>query len=514
MSVFLGLDIGTTSTIGVLIDAAGRILSRAARPVTLHAPHANWAEEDTGEWWRNVAEVVGELMAESGIPASKIAGAGVTGMLPAVVLVDEHGQALRRSIQQNDARAVEELATLRGRMDENDFLGRSGTGYSQQLVGPKLMWLKTHEPEIMRRARYVMGASDYITSRLTATVQVEHNWALESGFVNVATGGYDDRLIAICEVDPALMPPIRDSHELVGAITAKAAAYLGLNSGIPVVAGCADHVASAFACGASADGDLVIKFGGSADILLSSERRIVDRRLFIDYHIVPGMFFSNGCMAAGGNLLNWIIASFAGGEVLSAQRAELTMHQWLDRLAAPCETELLFLPYILGEKTPLMDPFARGTIVGLGLHHGLGDVWRAALEGIVFGMRHHVDVFAEHGISLGRVFASDGGAESDLWLQIAADVLERPVEHRRHPGSALGAAFVAAVGAGAMTDWSKISAYVETGRTFFPNPEAIPRYRHKYRLWRETYDRLKTLYPRIPMPGPGTVQPAADGYRQ
>jgi xylulokinase len=498
MALFLGLDIGTTSTSGILIDDVGGILGVVSRPVTLYSQYANWAEEDTEEWWRNAGEIVRELVARNGAAADKIAGAGVTGMLPAVILVDDSGTAIRRSIQQNDARAVEELDTFRSGMEESAFVGLTGTGYSQQLVGPKLMWLREHEPEAFRRTRYVMGASDYITSLLTSTFQGEHNWALESGFVDLATGCYDERLLELAQVDIQLLPPIRKSHQLVGAITARAAAHLGIPPGIPVVAGCADHVSSAFVCSAANNGDLVVKFGGAADILLSTDRAIADRRLYIDHHIVPGLFFSNGCMAAGGNLLNWIIRNWAGGEVLAADNAGLTPHQWLDRMATPVETELLFLPYILGEKTPLMDPYARGTIIGLGLHHTLGDVWRAALESIVFGMRHHVEIFAENKLTVTRVFAADGGAASDLWLQIAADVLELPVKRvDRHPGSCLGAAFIAGVATGAINNWSKIGDYVGEGPTFHPNLESLRRYRHKYRLWRETYDRLKSFYPKM-----------------
>lgn len=498
MALFLGLDIGTTSTIGILIDDAGRTLGVASRPVTLYSQYANWAEEDTEEWWQNAAEIVRELVTRRGAAADKIVGAGVTGMLPAVILVDNSGRAIRRSIQQNDARAIDALHKFQRGMEESAFVGLTGTGYSQQLVGPKLMWLREHEPEVFRRTRYVMGASDYITSLLTSTFQVEHNWALESGFVDLTTGCYHERLLELAQVDPRLLPPIRKSHQLVGAITARAAAHLGVAPGIPVVAGCADHVASAFVCRAASNGDLVIKFGGAADILLTADKAIADRRLYIDHHIVPGLFFSNGCMAAGGNLLNWICRNWAGGEALAAGNSGLTLHQWLDRMATPIATELLFLPYILGEKTPLMDPYARGTIIGLGLHHTLGDVWRAALEGIVFGMRHHVEIFAENKLAVARVFATDGGAASDLWLQIAADVLELPIKRvDRHPGSCLGAAFIAAVATGAINDWSKIGDYVEEGSTFHPTLESIKRYRHKYRLWRETYDRLKSLYPRM-----------------
>lgn len=500
MPHLLGLDIGTTSTIGILIDGEGATLAVESRPATLRSDHPGWAEEDTAEWWANAGAIAKALIAKTGLDPRSIAGIGATGMLPAVILVDAGGRALRRSIQQNDARATAELETFRARMSEEAFLTLTGTGYSQQLVGPKLMWLMAHEPGAFARATSVMGASDYITHRLTGTRQVEHNWALELGFVALATGRYDPRLIGMAGIEPALLPPIRRSHELVGGLTAEAAHHTGLAEGTPVVAGCADHVASAFVCGASGDGDLVIKFGGAGDILLSSGKPITDRRMFIDHHIVPGLYFPNGCMAASGSLLNWIVREWGGAAVAEAKAAGVTPHQWLDGQAAniPAASDLLFLPYVLGEKTPLMDPFARGTLVGLGLHHTLAYVWRAALEGVVFGFRHHVEVWAERGVSVTRVLAADGGAASDLWLQIAADALERPVTRiDKHPGSCLGAAFVAGMGVGILDDWSAIGRYVAPGRTFQPNAEASRVLASKYRLWRETYERLRTLYPAL-----------------
>lgn len=500
MAILLGFDIGTTSTIGILIDERGNTLATADRPVRLYAENANWAEEDPDQWWHNVGEVSRELIRRANLPADAVSAIGVTGMLPAIVLLDADSKVIRRSIQQNDARAITELQRFSAGMPEDEFLALAGTGYSQQLVGPKLMWLREREPGIFKKARWVVGASDFITAQLTGTLQVEHNWALESGFVNLASGNYDTRLTELADIDQALLAPIRESDEVIGELTPQAARHLGLREGIPVVAGCADHVASAFVCGASNNGDMVIKFGGAADILLSSNKPIRDRRLFMDYHIVPGLFFPNGCMAAGGNLLNWIIENLGAREAEKARDAGMTPHQWLDKKADRSQAELLFLPYILGEKTPLMDPHARGTLVGLGLHHNLADIWRAALEGIVFGMRHHMDTFLECGLSVTSVKAADGGAASDLWLQIAADVLERPVQRiDKHPGSCLGAAFVAGMGIGVLSDWSKIEGYVELGREFLPQKAESAGYAKKYENWRDTYRRLQTLYPKLPI---------------
>ena len=500
MALLLGLDIGTTSTIGIVIDDQGATLAIESRPVSFHSDHANWAEEEPEQWWANVGEICRALLARTGIAPGDIAGIGVTGMLPAVILLDAEGRPLRRSIQQNDARAMAELEQYRAAMPESHFLALTGTGYSQQLVGPKLMWLRRHEPGVFARATQVLGASDYITYRLSGSLQVEHNWALESGFVNIATGAYDERLMTLAGIDTGLLPPICRSHGIVGAVTAEAARHTGLRAGIPIVAGCADHVASAFVCGAARNGDLVIKFGGAGDILLSSDKPVADRRLFVDYHIVPGLYFPNGCMAASGTFLNWIVANWAGGEREAAHKAGLSIHQWLDRKAAevPAATDLLFLPYVLGEKTPLMDPHARGTLVGLGLHHDLRHVWRAALEGVVFGFRHHVDVFAECGLAVTQVFAADGGAASDLWLQIAADAIGRPVARiDRHPGSCLGAAFVAGMGLGVLKDWGEISRYVARGRVFTPDSANAAALDAKYALWRDTYRRLQSLYPAL-----------------
>lgn len=500
MALLLGLDIGTTSTVGIVIDSEGATLGVASRPATLYTPELNWAEEDPAEWWANVGAISRELVSTCGFRPEAIAGIGVTGMLPAIVLLDGQGAVLRRSIQQNDARAVRELERFAAGMAESEFLALTGTGYSQQLVGPKLMWLREHEPEIFAAVQHVFGASDYVTWMVTNSVGIEHNWALKSGFSALFDGVFDDRLLALAGIERAILPPIRQSQEIVGTVTAAAARHLGLAPGIPVVAGCADHVASAFVCGARRNGDLVLKFGGAADILLAADRPVTDRRLFIDHHIVPGLWFPNGCMASGGNLLNWILARFAGAEAAEARAAGRSPHQWLDAMASEAGPggDLLFLPYILGEKTPLMDPHARGTIVGLGLHHRLGHVWRAALEGIVFGFRHHLEIFAENGLAASRVFAADGGAASDLWLQIAADGLGLPVRRiDRHPGSCLGAAFVAGIGIGAIADFDRIEAYVGQGRLFRPAAAEVERMSHRYRLWRETYTRLKSLYPRL-----------------
>ncbi len=498
---FLGLDIGTTSTIGILIDAEGNTRATAQRPSELVSRHANWAEEDPALWWSNCRALVGELLKISGIRADQIAAVGVTGMVPAVVLLDKDGNLLRPSMQQNDARAMREIEAMQARFDAKRFFKLTGGSINQQVVAPKLRWVERHEPDVFKQIATVFGSYDYIAYCLTGVRSIEHNWALESGLMDFASRQFAPELVAEAGIAPAVLPQIHRSQDVIGAVTEAAAKATGLKAGTPVVAGCADHVVSAYVAGAAKDGDLVLKFGGAGDILLSTAKPATDPRLFIDYHILPDHYFSNGCTAASGSLLNWIVRELASGEIEKAKAAGLSPHAYLDRLAAevPAGSEgVVLLPYFLGEKTPLHDPHARGTIVGLGLHHKLAHVWRAALEGVIFGFRHHVDVFQEMGLGVNRVFACDGGAASDLWLQIAADTLGVTVTRiDKHPGSCLGAAYVAGHGIGAFKDLAGISRYVEAGKVFKPDRARKSVYDKAYANYREIYERLKTLYPKL-----------------
>ena len=499
MALLIGIDVGTTSTIGILVEAGRGVLATAQRGCELYSDHPAWAEEDPAQWWDNTCAVIRELLA--GRDAGAVAAVGVTGMVPALVCLDAGRRVLRRSIQQNDARTGQELAELARAIDPVQFFARAGNGINQQLVAPKLRWLERHEPDTFDRIATILGSYDYIACRLTGERNVEQNWALEAGFVDVRKGKLDEGLVALGHVHPSVVPPVRASHEVVGRVTAKSSAATGLAKGTPVVAGCADHVASAYVAGVVDEGDLLIKFGGAGDVLLATGTARPDPRLFLDHHIVPGLYLTNGCMAASGSMLKWIARELAAADGAAAEAAGESVYARLDALAGdipPGAGGVVMLPYFLGEKTPIHDPDARGTIVGLGLHHRLAHVWRAALEAVVYGFRHHVDVFAEAGLPVRRVVASDGGSASRVWMQIAADALGRPVHLvAGHPGSSLGAAVVAGMGVGALDGWGEVARYVAPGPVIQPDPATKPAYDEAYALYRATYETLRPLYPRF-----------------
>jgi xylulokinase len=485
----LGVDIGTTATKAVLLEPRGGSIAEAERPTLLHSDRPGWAEEDVEEWWANVAAVTRELVGDR-----DVAAVGVSGMVPCVVLLDEAGRPIRRSIQQNDARAGAEITDLRTRLADADILGRTGSGITQQSVGPKVAWLRAHDAASLRMARTLQGSYDAIVTFLTGERSVGIDWALESGLYDLRTGTWAPDVLDAAGIDPSLLPPIRRPTELVGTVTAEAADRTGLSPGTPVIAGGADHVASAFAAGVLREGDVLVKLGGAGDILLTTSRPVIDERLYLDLHVVPGLYLPNGCMAASGSFVRWFQRELATGTSLERLDAEA-------KAARPGAGGIVALPYLVGEKTPLNDPDARGAFVGLTLSTRRGDLFRAVLEAVAFGFRHHLDVFAELGLRPERVRVSDGGARSRVWPRIIADVTGLRLDTlRSRSGSALGVAFVAGMAIGIFEDWAEIERFVQTGPLLEP---------HRHQAYEDGYAMYRALYPALRAARGSDVMPTA-----
>jgi xylulokinase len=487
----LGIDIGTTATKGILLHPEHGIVAEAETPATLRSPHTGWAEEDPAEWWDNVATVTRACLAQAGLRPNDVAGVGVSGMVPTLILLDAQGRVLRLSIQQNDARSHLEILDFKAQVDEADVLQRTGSAITQQSIGPKLLWLRRHEPEVMRQAVRVMGSYDFIVYRLTGQFSVERNWALESGLFDLRREAWDDILLDLSAIDRSWLRSVRWPAEVVGGVTVEAAAHTGLAEGTPVVAGSADHVASAFSAGLKSPGDLLVKLGGAGDILYSLDELVVDPRLFLDYHVIPGKYLINGCMAASGSIIQWFRQQFAPDTDYATLDAEASQ-------VPPGSAGLILLPYFLGEKTPINDPLARGVFFGLTLSHTRAHLYRAVLEGIAYGFQHHLQVLVERGFTATKARVTNGGARSALWKQITADVLGLPLEEiAQHPGSSLGAAFVAGMGAGTFDAWGDIERFIEMAGVVEPNQAGHTRYRRFFGIYRDLYESLKPHFMRL-----------------
>ena len=369
----IGLDIGTTSTMAVLVQLPDRIVASASRPVRLSSPHVGWAEEDPAEWWENSQRSAARSRRRR------------TGSVrpPRRHLRHRHaagGRADRRRWFRSATEHPAERWPLQRRgpeiaseIDEATFLARTGNGINQQLVAAKLRWIARHEPDVFRRITTVFGSYDFINMKLTGIRAVEQNWAIEAGFIDLATHEIGDDLVALARLPRSAVPEHYASHQRLGSVTTAAAQLTGLPAGLPVFGGAADHIASAFAAGLIAPGDVLLKFGGAGDIIVISDTVRPDPRLFLDYHLVPGLYAPNGCMAATGSALNWlatILAPAAGAD---------RPHRALDVAAGaiPAGQRRAHLPALLPRREDADPRSSRARHI----HRGQPQSWRRAISG-------------------------------------------------------------------------------------------------------------------------------------
>lgn len=488
-SLVLGIDIGTTGTKVVLAEPPARVVAQASAAAALSSRHPGWAEADTGQWWRNVCSLVPRVLDEAGVFGADVAAVAATGMVPAVIPVDESGRPLRAAILQNDTRAKDEVREIAAALPGYDFVGLTGSALTQQSVAPTLLWLARHEPSVWAATRHVLGSYDWLAVALGARVCVERNWALESGLFALSSGLLLEAVLDVAGVSPLLVPPVADPGTVAGRVSAAAAGQTGLRAGTPIVVGGADHVLSAYAAGLARPGDWLVKLGGAGDILTVTEQALVDPRLYLDAHPRQGLWLPNGCMATSGSLIRWF-ASIASDVPVSELEFEASS-------SGPAE--LICLPYFLGEKSPLHDPDLRGAFLGLHLGHTRGDMYRAILEAIAYGFRQHAEIFASLGVRLrDTARVSNGGSRSRVWKQILADVLGVTLEPVvDHPGAALGAALAAGVGSGLLPSWADAGDVVALGEPVVPDKSLQDRYAEAYQIYLSSADALTAISHRL-----------------
>lgn len=485
----LGIDLGTTSTkLSLLHPGTGPVASASA-PTQLHSEGPGWSEADTEAWWENVCSLVPEVCRRAGVEPADVGAVACSGMVPAVVLLDERGAVLRRAILQNDARAVTEIDELSTELVKGsyDVLSRTCSALTQQSIAPTWRWLTRHEPPVAKATRSIVGSYDWLAIALGAEPHVEENWALESGLYELS-GERADPVLDAAGLGSQVLPEVKRPGDLAGVVSPWASSATSLAPGTSIYVGGADHVLAAYAAGLSHRGDWLLKLGGAGDVLVVTDVPAVDRRWYLDIHPVPGLWLPNGCMATSGSLLRWVQEIF-GGVDLSQLDAEA---------ASALPAEVLCLPYFLGEKSPLHDPDLRGAFVGLNLAHGRGDLFRSCMEAVAFGFRTHVDAFCGAGVELGQARVSNGGSGSFMWKQIIADVLAVPLlPVVEHGGASLGAAFVAAVGSGGFADWSVAEKFVRLGEPITPDPVNVAAYDEAYASFLELQAVLTPISHRL-----------------
>lgn len=472
--VYLGVDIGTSSSKGVIVDTSGAVLASAVRAHEVSRPAPGHVEMDAAIWWEEFVSIARELAAAIETP---VAAVGVSGMGPCVLVTDAEGRPLRPAILYGvDTRATAQIARLNAELGADAVLERCGSALSTQAVGPKLAWIADHEPEVFSAARRLFMPSSWLAWNLTGAYLLDHHSASQS------TPLYDTDGLAwyapwAAHIAPGLdLPRLVWPGEIAGTVTPAAAEATGLPVGVPVIAGTIDAWSEAVSVGAQEPGDLMLMYGTTMFLVNTLDHRVTVPELWGTVGAFRGTRNLAGGMATSGAITGWLRDLFG-----SHDYAALTD---LAAASPPGARGLLMLPYFAGERTPIADPDARGIVAGLTIEHGPGDLYRAALEATALGVRHNLEAIEAAGGDIRRVVAVGGGTQGGLWAQLVSDVTGRDQElHEVTIGASYGAAFLAAqaVSDADIRSWNPLQRVVE------PRAELAEGYDELYRLYRELY---------------------------
>lgn len=499
----LGVDIGTYSSKGVLVRPDGTVVTSYTVPHGLDMPRPGFFEHDAeGVWWHDFVEIVRALLNKTGIAPTQILGIGTSAIGTCVLPIDEAGRPLRPAILYGiDTRASEEIAYLEHALGREEIFRLGGAHLSSQASGPKILWLRNHEPEVYGRARWFLTSQAYLVYKLTARASIDiYSAAGYAPLFDVRRRAWDGEAAAL--ITPLeRLPQAYWSHEVVGTVTAEAARETGLAVGTPVVAGTTDAAAESLSAGVADFGDMMLMFGSSIFFILKTSRLIPTEHFWSSNFLEDGTFAFLGGMSTGGSLTTWFRDQFGQLE-LEKERAD--GEDAYAQLAALASTSpigargLIALPYFEGERTPLHDPKAKGVWLGLSLKHTRGDVYRAILEGVAFGIRHNLEVIREEGVQPGRVLAVGGGTKNRLWMRIVADACGIALTiPEQQIGASYGDAFLAGVGVGLFQNLTEIRRWVKVRETVQPDEQAGKRYEFPYQLFRELYVVTRPLMHRL-----------------
>jgi xylulokinase len=475
-SIVMGIDIGTSSSKGVLVAPNGRIIASSEQPHELSLPFPGWAEHDAEKiWWQDFLAICQELTQKN---TGHIVALCVSGIGPCFLAAGEHGEPLRPAILYGiDTRASKEIEELTQRYGAEEILARCGSPLNSQSVGPKIAWVRRHEPKVWQHTRQFLMASSFIVERLTGEYVLDHHSASQCDpLYDIHTNTWIDAWAQ--DIAPGLaLPRLLWPSQIAGHITEDAAQLTGLPAGIAVATGTIDAWAEALSVGVSNPGDMMLMYGTTMFMVEVQQEALAHPSLWSTAGVFEGTHTLAAGMATSGALTGWLrrIAGDIPYETLLTEAEQVE----------PGSEGLVVLPYFAGERTPLFDPQARGIICGLTLRHGRGHIYRALLEATAYGVRHILEVMREAGGEIKRLVAVGGGTRGNLWLQIVSDITGLPQQIPTNTiGACYGDALMAALSVELVTaeaNWNPIVAQIE------PDKGTHAIYEQLYTIYRELY---------------------------
>jgi xylulokinase len=505
--LILAHDLGTTGNKATLFDVDGSVVASTFAGYETRYAQANWAEQNPADWRQALFDSTRHLIGmarAAGYADSDVAVVSFSGHMNGALVVDAAGEPLRPAIIWADQRATAQADVIRERCGEDETYRLTGNRISPAYTAAKLLWIKEHQPEVYRRIYKVLQAKDYAAFLFAGILATDYSDASLTLMLDLAGRRWAEPMLERLGIDAELLPPNLPSSQVVGEVTAAAAAATGLRPGTPVVIGGGDGACATVGAGAVRCGDAYNYVGSSSWVAMSTLRPVLDplRRTFNFVHLDPDLNVALGTMQAAGGAFDWF------ERLVRAEASTESQYGALDEAAGqvpPGSRNLLFLPYLLGERSPHWNPLARGAFVGLAMPHGRGELARAVLEGVAFNLRQILEIMAsaqqtsEVTQDLRGLRLIGGGGKSALWRQILADVYGLPIEQLSLPAqaTALGAAIVGGVGVGLFPSYAVTRQLAPALRMVHPNPVTRPVYDALYVVFKDTYAALAPIFERL-----------------
>ncbi len=503
MPYLIGVDIGTTGAKTLIISETGDVVASAAVEYPLYMPHPNWSEQDPQDWWCATVQSVQAALAQAKVAPREVKGLGLTGQMHGLVLLDKDGHVLRPAILWNDQRTGAECQWITERIGFSRLMELVCNPALPGFTAPKIVWVREHEPQVYEQVAHILLPKDYIRYRLTGEFATEVSDASGMLLLDMRQRAWSDGMLHALDIPGGWLPTCYESPVISGRVTEVAAQATGLPLGLPVVGGGGDQAAQAVGSGIVRGGLVSATIGTSGVIFAHTDEMRVEPqgRLHAFCHAVPGKWHVMGVMLSAGGSLRWFRDALGQPEKTVAELIGRDPYELLTEEAErvpPGSEGLVFLPYLTGERTPYPDPNARGAFIGLTVRHTKAHLARAVLEGVAFGLRDSLELLKGLGQSVTQVRASGGGARSELWQQILADVFGvELVTLNITEGASYGAALLAGVGAGICTSIEEAcDRVIRITRHVKPVPKNVARYEEYYRLYRSLYPALKPTFDR------------------
>lgn len=499
----LAHDLGTSGNKATLYDMNGRLAASELVEYPTYYPQAGYVEQDPEDWWRAVCTATRVLLEKSGVKSNEIAAVSFSGQMMGCVLTDANGDPLRRALIWADTRSTAQEHRMIDAVGMADGYQITGHRLSASYGAAKLLWVKDNQPELYEKCDKMLNAKDFIIKRLTGKFVTDYSDASGTNLFDLKEKRWSDRLVKAFEIRESLLPEAHPSADIAGGITAEAAKATGLLEGTPVVIGGGDGSCACVGAGVTAEGKTYNVLGSSSWISMASRVPVFDdeMRTFNWVHLDPELYTPCGTMQAAGVSFNWFRNTLCGEEIEKAKALGVSAYKLIDEeisLTEPGADGLLYLPYLLGERSPRWDFNASGTFLGLRASTTRAHMARAVLEGVGYNLKVILDIFdhPEKYPKIEEIVFIGGGAKGKVWAQIMADIWGKPLIVPRYleEATSMGAAVCGGVGIGAFTDYGVISRFNPEDTKIYPREQYRTRYDDLYRVFNQAYDSLRSVY--------------------